>query len=130
MTDSKTMMENAKRIAALPDNDHLKFTRTADEKLSFATRPDFLRAAGEALYGDRWQTAIARDLEVSDRTVRNWSADKFEVPIGVMRDVLALLHVRKEEIEKVHAAGRVMPDGSEGNDWYPDMPEGGDDGYG
>lgn len=40
---------------------------------------DELRAAGEALYGARWQTALARELGVADRTVRRWLAG---LPIG------------------------------------------------
>lgn len=34
--------------------------------------PHLLRTTGEALYGSQWQSAIARDLGVSDRTVRRW----------------------------------------------------------
>lgn len=34
--------------------------------------PHLLRTTGEALYGPQWQSAIARDLDVSDRTVRRW----------------------------------------------------------
>jgi DNA-binding transcriptional regulator YiaG len=29
---------------------------------------------GQALYGPRWQSELARALGVSDRTVRRWSA--------------------------------------------------------
>ncbi|MEF2553058.1 hypothetical protein VQ042_17090 [Aurantimonas sp. A2-1-M11] len=69
---------------------------------------DFLREAGEALYGDRWQTAIARDLDVSDRTVRNWNAMKFAIPLGVQRDILALLSAREIEIARVRGGGERM----------------------
>ncbi|KAA9019627.1 hypothetical protein F4U96_05090 [Sphingobium limneticum] len=34
---------------------------------------DILRIAGEALYGRQWQTPLSRDLNVSDRTIRNWA---------------------------------------------------------
>jgi hypothetical protein len=34
--------------------------------------PEDLASAGRALYGDRWQTSLAHDLHVSDRTVRRW----------------------------------------------------------
>lgn len=33
-----------------------------------------LRDAGEALYGPRWQSDLARDLHVADRTMRRWLA--------------------------------------------------------
>ena len=36
---------------------------------------DTLRIVGEALYGDRWQTALAADLGVADRTMRRCIAD-------------------------------------------------------
>ncbi len=35
---------------------------------------DELIAVGERLYGARWQSALARALGVSDRTVRRWLA--------------------------------------------------------
>lgn len=41
------------------------------------TFPDLMGAYGRLLYGDRWQTAIARDiLGVSDVTVRRWWSGK------------------------------------------------------
>ncbi|MDE0924920.1 hypothetical protein [Aurantimonas coralicida] len=81
----------------------------------------FLRDAGEALYGDRWQTALARDLEVSDRTVRNWSAFKFPIPVGVQRDILALLSAREIEIARVRNGGQKMLEhGDQPTRIYPD----------
>lgn len=50
------------------------------------TEQDMLRAIGERLHGTRWQTALARDLGVSDRRVRQWlSGDP--IPAGVWRDL-------------------------------------------
>jgi len=31
-----------------------------------------IREIGEVIYGERWQSALARDLGISDRTVRHW----------------------------------------------------------
>ena len=53
-----------------------------------------LRAAGEALYGPRWQSDLARDLKVSDRTVRRWDAGQNDVPAGVWDELRALLKAR------------------------------------
>lgn len=53
-----------------------------------------LRAAGEALYGTRWQSDLARDLKVSDRTVRRWDAGSNEIPSGVWPELRALLRAR------------------------------------
>jgi len=36
--------------------------------------PEELAEQGRLLYGDRWQSAVARDLGVADRTVRRWAA--------------------------------------------------------
>ena len=36
--------------------------------------PAQFRALGEALYGPRWQTALAGHLGVASRTVRRWAA--------------------------------------------------------
>ena len=46
-----------------------------------------LQDAGEALYGPRWQSDIARDLEVSDRTVRRWLSGAEDLPPGVAMDL-------------------------------------------
>lgn len=35
---------------------------------------DILKIAGEMLYGHQWQSPLSRDLNVTDRTVRNWAA--------------------------------------------------------
>lgn len=50
--------------------------------------------AGEALYGPQWQSALARDLDVSDRTVRRWVAGTTELPVGVYVDLLRLVTER------------------------------------
>lgn len=35
---------------------------------------ELLERTGRALYGQQWQSDLARDIGVSDRTVRNWAA--------------------------------------------------------
>lgn len=44
---------------------------------------------GLALYGQQWQSPLARDLDVSDRTVRRWVAGQ-DVPSGIYIDLLPL----------------------------------------
>lgn len=53
-----------------------------------------LREAGEALYGPRWQSDLARALNVSDRTVRRWGAGQNEIPAGVWAELRTLLKTR------------------------------------
>lgn len=54
---------------------------------------------GEALYGAQWQTAIARDLGVSDRTVRRWVAGSADLPPGVYVDLLRLTQERAARLD-------------------------------
>ena len=54
---------------------------------------------GEALYGAQWQTAIARDLGVSDRTVRRWVAGSADLPVGVYVDLLRLTQERAARLD-------------------------------
>ena len=61
---------------------------------------------GEALYGPRWQSEIARDLKVSDRTVRRWVDGSYDVPDGVFQDLLALCQERAAEL---HQLVEILP---------------------
>lgn len=53
-----------------------------------------LRAAGEALHGPRWQSALARELGVADRTVRRWLAGKIQIGDRAAKDINHLLALR------------------------------------
>lgn len=55
---------------------------------------DQLRAAGEALYGVRWQTALAREIGVADRTVRRWLAGNLPIGERAVRGINHLLALR------------------------------------
>ncbi len=57
--------------------------------------PDQLRAYGEALFGPRWQTDLARTLAVSDRTIRYWLAGAKPLPDGVHDDIQRLIAERR-----------------------------------
>lgn len=63
--------------------------------------PDLLRQCGVALYGERWQTALAADLQVTDRTMRRWLAGQFSIPAGVVEQVRALLVERQTRLTAV-----------------------------
>jgi transcriptional regulator with XRE-family HTH domain len=53
-----------------------------------AARPtvsaDLLRQVGEALYGARWQSPLAADLGVSDRTVRMWLSGRMRPRLEIL----------------------------------------------
>ena len=55
--------------------------------------PTQLRQLGEALYGPRWQSDLARDLGVSDRTVRRWVGGQ-PSPHGAVDDLYRLVGIR------------------------------------
>lgn len=57
-----------------------------------------LKDAGMALYGPRWQSDLARDLDVSDRTVRRWAVGAIDAPAGVYIDLLCLVTERQDDL--------------------------------
>ena len=65
--------------------------------------------AGEALYGPRWQTELARDLGVSDRTMRRWVADTSDVPAGLYVDLLRLTQERAAVLDALAPRLREAP---------------------
>jgi hypothetical protein len=65
--------------------------------------PDELAAAGRALYGERWQTSLAHDLHVSDRTMRRWLTAAFPIPAGVVTELRSVL------VEHLNTIGGMVP---------------------
>lgn len=62
---------------------------------------ELLILVGQALYGERWQTELARDLGLSDgRRVRQWLAGDRNVPSGVWTDLEKLLTERQVCMEQ------------------------------
>lgn len=57
-----------------------------------------IELAGRALYGDRWQAPIARDLGVSTTAVQDWKNGKSTPRPGVFRDLLPLLQRRMDDV--------------------------------
>jgi hypothetical protein len=58
-----------------------------------------LVACGQALYGQQWQSALARDLGVSGRTMRRWIAGAQPVPDGLTVDLLRLCVERAQALD-------------------------------
>lgn len=61
---------------------------------------DHLSAVGEALYGPLWQSQLARDLGVADRTMRRWAVGEFDIPEGVWADIAKLCKSRGADLDK------------------------------
>ncbi len=60
-----------------------------------------LQRCGEALYGPRWQSEIARDLDISDRTIRRWVSGASDVPDGVYLQLLSMCQERAAELDEL-----------------------------
>ena len=58
---------------------------------------------GEALYGPRWQSELARDLQVSDRTMRRWVAGTTDMPAGLYLDLLRLTQERAAALDALES---------------------------
>lgn len=63
-----------------------------------AVTRDELSAAGEALYGPRWQTDLAKDLGLNDAVrIRQWLSGARPIPVGVRAELVELLRRRADE---------------------------------
>lgn len=56
--------------------------------------PTLLREAGEAIFGPRWQSELARELNVTDRTMRRWVAGEFSIPQAVSAELRGILKAK------------------------------------
>jgi hypothetical protein len=71
-----------------------------------------LHRCGAALYGERWQSPLARDLDVAVRTVQRWAADSNPMPAGIWPQICRLLRRRNVEIATLqqHLAAELGAD--------------------
>ena len=60
-----------------------------------------LKMAGEALYGERWQSPLARDLGTTDRNLRYWCAGTHTGPADLDEKLIELLNRRRITISLV-----------------------------
>ncbi len=56
---------------------------------------------GKALHGQQWQTALARDLDVADRTVRRWLSGESAMPRGALDELRQLCLKRSAELAEL-----------------------------
>jgi hypothetical protein len=66
---------------------------------------ELLKRIGEFLYGAQWQAPLARDVSVSDRSMRRWAAGTDDIPNGVWRDIGFRLESMQGDLE--HLIGEV-----------------------
>lgn len=58
---------------------------------------DLLEVVGKSLYGQQWQSDLARDLAVSSRTVRHWAAGN-TIPAPQWQKISDLCQTRAERL--------------------------------
>ncbi len=63
-------------------------------KTEMTAAADLLKMSGNALYGERWQTSLSRDLGVTDRTIRNWANGSVECPSDLAERLVPVLRLR------------------------------------
>lgn len=63
---------------------------------------ELLIEVGQALYGDNWQSNLARNLDINPRTIRYWLSEKREIPPWVPTETIELLEnsITKQESTK------------------------------
>jgi hypothetical protein len=66
-------------------------------------RAEMLARVGTALYGPKWQTDLAADLGVNDRTMRYWATGQRAIPDRIASELLALVTARGAELAAVAA---------------------------
>ena len=60
-----------------------------------------LAKVGAALYGPRWQSELARNVGVSDRTMRRWAVGDDNVSEIAWRDMSLLLKTRAIDLQEL-----------------------------
>ena len=70
---------------------------------NFSKTPAGLKLAGTALYGPRWQSALARDLGVSPRFIRFLAAGDKKIPDSCWRNIAALLDQKAQDCKEMSA---------------------------
>lgn len=64
---------------------------------AIAFGPSELDRCGKHLFGERWQSEMARALNVGDRRVREWVSGERKPPAGVWADIAAMIRQRGQE---------------------------------
>lgn len=59
-----------------------------------------LEQAGRLLYGDQWQSNLARSLGVDDRTVRRWANGDSVIKRSISDEITELLRGNQKEISE------------------------------
>lgn len=72
--------------------------RLGNGSILVMTDHELLNLTATALYGALWQNALARALDINERTVRRWASGDAPVPIGVWHDISEIIADRVTEL--------------------------------
>jgi hypothetical protein len=61
-----------------------------------------LQSVGEALYGPQWTEHLARELHVSDRSMRRWANGAERIQWGVFHDLARIVERRLKSLPELH----------------------------
>src|ERR1700677_2716225 len=61
-----------------------------------------LQTVGEELYGPEWTGHLARELHVSDRSMRRWANGADRIQWGVFLDLAHLVERRLQSLPELH----------------------------
>ena len=59
-----------------------------------------IQQAGRLLYGDLWQSNLARSLSVDDRTVRRWASGESAIKQSIANEIIELLKNNQSQINQ------------------------------
>lgn len=63
--------------------------------------PALFSKVGEALYGPSWRAALAKALDVAERTVRRWEHGEAAIPDGLRADLANLCRQHSAALAKI-----------------------------
>jgi hypothetical protein len=79
--------------------------------MDYENHAELLRACGPKLRdAGQWQTGLAQELGITDRSLRRFVAGAQPVPVGIWRTLLQILQRRQRELDDLakaieHAVG-------------------------
>ena len=78
--------------------------------------PALLAAVGTSLYGSQYQSQLARDLQVSPRTVQRWLNGRFPIPLGIPKDLATICETRANSLmdwaDRLDPLPQTAPEGA------------------
>ncbi|MDP2618606.1 MAG: hypothetical protein Q8P46_00275 [Hyphomicrobiales bacterium] len=60
-----------------------------------------LERVGRGLFGDQWQSPLARALDMNERSVRYMLSGERGIHAGIVSDLLAIVEAREAELHEI-----------------------------